>query len=66
MNCVGGLSNGLHRRLIHNLFIGVCLLSISEGCPQNKTNTFVWKKNFIHGISMCERVGEDSRHGMGM
>ena len=28
----------------------------------NKTNIFVLETIFIHGISMCERVGKDSRH----
>ena len=37
---------------------------ISEDCPQLK-QIFLLKTIFIHGISMCEGVGEDSRHGIG-
>ena len=63
------------------LFIGVSPLYVSEGCPQinyrsmstiyigglstNKSNIFVLELIFIHGTSMCERVGEESRHGIG-
>ena len=63
------------------LFIGVSPLYVSEGCPQNylseyvhylyqrvatsKTNIFALETIFIHDTSMCERVGEDSRHGIG-
>ena len=35
----------------------------SEDCPQLK-QIFLLKTIFIHGISMCEGVGEDSRHGI--
>ena len=35
------------------------------GLPKIKTNIFVWKMISIHGINMCEGVGEDSRHEIG-
>ena len=35
-----------------------------EGLPTIKT-IFLLKMIFIHDISMCEGVGEDSRHGIG-
>ena len=31
----------------------------------NKTNIFVWKQFSYMEISMCEGVGDDSRHGIG-
>ena len=37
---------------------------ISEGCPQIK-QIFCLETVSIHGISMCEGVGEDSRHRIG-
>ena len=43
---------------------GLSNVFISEGCPQLK-QIFLLKKIFIHGISMCEGVGEDSRHEIG-
>ena len=40
-------------------------VTISEGCPQLKTNTFVLKiMLLIHGLGKCERVGEDLGHGL--
>ena len=36
----------------------------SEGCPQIK-QIFFLETIFIHGTSMCERVDEDSRRGIG-
>ena len=60
MNCVRGLSNSLHRRLIHRLFIRVCPLSISEGCLQNKTNTFVWEQ-FSYMAQACVRESVRTR-----
>ena len=60
MNCFGGLSNRF----------------ASEGCPiyfyRNSVVSFREQKAFIlktiillaFGLGMCERVGEDSRHGI--
>ena len=31
----------------------------------NKTNIFFLETVFIHGMSVCEGVGEDSSHGIG-
>ena len=37
-----------------------------RGLSSIKTNIFVLKKMiFIHGLGMCEGVGEDSRNGIG-
>ena len=44
----------------------------SKDCPMYlyrrvlplKTNIFCLETVFIHGIRMCEGVGEDSRHGI--
>ena len=37
------------RGLSTNLFIGVCPLIISEGCPQIKQIYLFWKQFIIHG-----------------
>ena len=66
MNCFGELPNKffsedcptyLYRRVVQRIYIG--------GLSLIKTNIFVWKLIFIHGLGMCEGVGEDSRHGIG-
>ena len=44
------------RRIVQPIYI--------EGLPTIKKNIFVWKMIFIHGLGMCEGVGEDSRHGI--
>ena len=56
MNCFGELPNKIHLGGLSNIFI-------SEGCPQIK-QIFCLETGFIHGISMCEGVGEESRHGI--
>ena len=43
---------------------GLSIVFISKGSPQIK-QIFFLETVFIHGISMCEGVGEDSRHGIG-
>ena len=50
------MSNGLFQRVVQQF--------ISEGCPRSKQIDLL-ETIFIHGTSMCERVGEDSRHGTG-
>ena len=40
---------------------GLSNVFISKVCPQLK-QIFLLKAIFIHGISMCEGVSEDSRH----
>ena len=57
MNCFGELPNKLTRRIVQHIYIG--------GLSSFKTNIFVWKMIFIHGLDMCEGVDEDSRHGIG-
>ena len=57
MNCFGESPNKIHLGGLSNVFI-------SEGCPQIK-QIFCLETVFIHGISMCEGVGEDLRHGIG-
>ena len=41
---------------------GLSNVFISEGFPQLK-QIFCLEIIFIHGISMCDGIGEDSRHG---
>ena len=43
---------------------GLSNVFISKGCPQIK-QIFCLETVFKNGISMCEGVGEDSRHGIG-
>ena len=57
MNCFGESPNKIHLGGLSNVFI-------SEGCSQIK-QIFLFGNVFIHGISMCEGVGEDSRHRIG-
>ena len=57
MNCFGESPNKIHIGGLSNVFK-------SEGCPQIK-QIFCLETVFIHGIRMCEEVGEDSRHGIG-
>ena len=60
-----GEAHELFRRVIQQIQLGgLSNVFISEGCPQLK-QIFCLKTIFIHGISMCEGVGEDSRHGIG-
>ena len=55
----------LFRRVTQQIHLGgLSNVFISEDCPQLK-QIFLLKTIFIHGISMCEGVGEDSRHGIG-
>ena len=55
----------LFRRVTQQIHLGgLSNIFISEGCPQLK-KIFLLKTIFIHGISMCEEVGENSRHGIG-
>ena len=56
MNCFGELPNKIHLGGLSNIFI-------SKGCPQIK-QIFCLETVFIHDISMCEGVGEKSRHGI--
>ena len=62
--CIGKLSNSSRRRMSNGLFRRVVQQFTSEGCPQSK-QIDLFGNNFIHGTSMCERVSEDSRHGIG-
>ena len=55
----------LFRRVTQQIHLGgLSNVFISEGCPQIK-QIFCLETVFIHGISVCEGVGEDSRHGIG-
>ena len=61
---VGG-AHELFRRVTQQIHIGgLSNVFISEGCPQLK-QIFLLNTIFTHGISMCEGVGRDSRHGIG-
>ena len=57
MNCFGESPKKIHLGGLSNVFI-------SEGCQQIK-QIFYLETVFIHGISMCEGVGEDLRHEIG-
>ena len=60
-----GETHELFWRVTQQIHLGGLLdLFISEGCPQLK-QIFLLKTIFIHGISMCEGVSDDSRHGIG-
>ena len=57
MNCFGGLPNKFTSEDCPTYYIG--------GLSSIKTNILFGKKMiFIHGLGMCEGVGEDSRHGI--
>ena len=60
-----GEPHELFRRVTQQIHLeGLSNVFISEGRPQLK-QIFLLKTIFIHGINMCEGVGEDSRHGIG-
>ena len=60
-----GWTHELFRRVTQQIHLReLSNVSVSEGCPQLK-QMFLLKTIFIHGISICEGVGEDSRHGIG-
>ena len=40
--------------IVQRIYIG--------GLPTIKTNIFVWKMIFIHGLGISEGVGDNSRH----
>ena len=70
-----------YRKIVRRFALESCLTVHVGGCPMdyfgelsnNLPRRVVHKVNklicletiFIHGTSMCERVGEDSRHGIG-
>ena len=61
---VGG-AHELFRIVTQQILLGeLSNIFISEGYPQIK-HIFCLEKVFIHGIRMCEGVGEDSRHKIG-
>ena len=58
-----GEAHELFRRVTLQIHLGgLSNVFISAGFPQLK-QIFLLKTIFIHGISMCEGVSEDSRHG---
>ena len=60
-----GRAHELFQRVIQQIHLrGLSNVFITEGCPQIK-QIFCLEMIFIHGISMCEGVGEDSSHGIG-
>ena len=74
-NCVGKIVQQFTLEGPMNYFEELPNKFTSEDCPTYyigglssiKKNIFVLKKKkfFIHGLGMCEGVGEDSRHGIG-
>ena len=60
-----GDAHELFQRVTQQIHLGgLSNVFISEGCPQLK-QIFLLKTIFIHGISICEGVGEDLRYGIG-
>ena len=75
-NCLGEWSNSSSRRLTHDCFGKMIQQFASKGSPIylpklgstfSKTKIFCLKTMcfLTFGLGMCERVGEDSRHGIG-
>ena len=61
-----GEAHELFQRVIQQIHLrGLANVFISEGFPQIKNKYFCLETIFIHGISMCEGVGKDSRHEIG-
>ena len=80
-NIFRSMSTKLYQRVVHNIFRSMSIKLYFEGLSNiyifdiwrmsnelHKQKSFVLKKktDFINGKCMCERVGEDSRHGHGM
>ena len=60
-----GKAHELFPRVTQQIHLGgLSKVFISEGYPQLK-QIFFLKTIFIHGISMCEGVSEDSKHEIG-
>ena len=59
------MSTIIYRRVIHIIIYRSMSTIYIGGLSTNKTNIFILEMIFIHGISMCEGVGEDSRHEIG-
>ena len=57
MNCLGELSN--------KFTSDDCTTYLYRRVAHKSNIYFCLEMIFIHGISMCEGVGEDSRHGIG-
>ena len=57
MNCFGELSN--------KFTLEDCPTYLYLRVPHKLNKYFCLETVFIHGISMCEGVGEDSRHEIG-
>ena len=54
----------MYRRVVQKINYRSMPTIYIGGFSTNKTNIFVLETIFIHGTSMCERIGEDSRHGI--
>ena len=76
-NCLGELSNSSSRKRTHDYFGELPSNSprrVVQYVYQNLVVSFREKKPFVlktvflltFGLGMCEGVGEDSRHGMGI
>ena len=55
----------MYQRVVHKIIYRSMSTIYIGGLSTSKTNIFVLETIFIHGTSMCERVGEDSRHEIG-
>ena len=56
------MSTIIYQRVVHIIIYRSMSTIYIGGLSTNKTNIFVLRIIFIHGTSMCEGVGEDSRH----
>ena len=52
----------MYRRVVHKIIYRSMSTIYIGGLSTSKTNIFVLEMIFIYDTSMCERVGEDSRH----
>ena len=55
----------MYRRVVHKIIYRSMSTIYIGGLSTSKTTIFVLETISIHGISMCERVGDDSRHEIG-
>ena len=74
-NCLGEWSNSTSRRLTHDCSGKMIQQFASEGSPIylpklgsvfSRTKSFCFENDVLlaFGLGMCERVSEDSRHGI--
>ena len=73
-NCVGKIVQQFTFERLMNCFRELSNKFTSEDCPMylyrrdahNYNKYFCLEMIFVHDLGMCEGVGEDCRHGLGM